>query len=703
MNSDEDPNISIGGNIGGSFIYGNGNVVNAPKPFNDKGIFLPMARNALFTGREAALAELRTALTPSPSPEIGRGENVVITQAVTGMGGIGKSQLALEFAYRSLAADDFVSAHWLNLADPTQLNAEIAACGRQMGLLDDTVKQPDMVAETLRVWGLRGPRLLVLDNYESAADALQTLAPLLNLSTLRLLITARRADFPPELGLRPYALEVFTPEDSLKFLRKLVKLSDDQTPDLEKLAETLGHLPLALHLVGHYLREEGITPAEYLRELDEVLAHESMQAEWFKEMGIASPTAHEQSLLGTFALSWHKVSDERAQTIFKVAGYLAPNTPIPVEIFAAVLEVEEKDRTLKHALRKLVDKVGLFTIKDGLPLIHPLLAAYARHLNGESMELLEKLADKLTILAKQANDQVEQNGSLTWFASLQAHVLAAAEYAKKANLQDAANLYGHLGYYLQIIADYLGACSADEHAIRILEANLGQNDPNVATMVSNLGLVLRDLGDWSGARAAIERALKIDETAFGKSHLKVAIRVNNLGSVLRDLGDMPGARAAFERAVQILEASLGENHPQVATSVNNLGTVLLDLGDLPGAHTAFERALKIDEAAFGKEHPNVARDVNNLGLALRDLGDLPGAHAALERALGMDEVTFGKYHPNIAIRLLNLGTVLQMQGNKEEARACYQRALAIWEQFLPAQHPYIELAKGWLKSLEGLP
>jgi tetratricopeptide (TPR) repeat protein len=715
MASDKDPNINIGGNIGGSFVFGNNNIVNAAKPFNDAGTFLPMARNKLFTGRETALKELAGALTGNT--------NVVITQAITGMGGIGKSQLALEFAYRSLEDKDFVSAHWLNLTDPSQLGAEIAACGRQMGLLNDQAKQPEMVAETLRVWASRGPRLLVLDNYESAADALQTLAPLLQAPTLRLLITARRADFPPELGLRPYALEVFTPPESLEFLQRLVKYGNEQIPDLQTLAETLGHLPLALHLAGHYLREEGVAPAEYLRELGEVLAHESMQAAWFKEMDIASPTAHEQSLLGTFALSWQKVNDEHAQTIFKVTGYLAPNTPIPVEIFAAVLELEEKDRALKRALRQL-EKIGLFTTKNDLPVIHPLLAAYARHLNGESTELLEKLAGKLATLSK----SLLETGLPARFAPFSLHIATAAEYTEYARLEDADALWNQYGYHLREIADYIGAHAATERSIRISETNLGKNHPHVATGINNLGLVLLALGDLPGARAAFERAIRIYEDNLGGNHPQVAIGVNNLGLVLRNLGDLDGARAAFERALSIEEAAFGKEHPNVARDVNNLGSILRDLGDLHGARTAFENALKIDKAIFGNEHPNVARDtnnlgnvlhtlgdlggarrafehaiwiweanfgknhpkvaagVNNLGLVLRDMGDLNGAHAAFERALHIDEAAFGKEHPNISIRVNNIGLVLQDLGDLNGARSAFERAIKISEAVFGKEH-----------------
>ena len=649
MDENEAPKINIKGNVSSSnLIDGDHNKIEinqygASKPFNDKGVFMPTVRNTLFTGRENALETLAAALSDD--------KNVVITQAITGMGGLGKSQLALEFAYRS--ADHFVSAHWLNLMDPSQLNSEIAACGRQMGLLDDSAKQPDMVAETLRVWAKRGPRLLVLDNYESAADAMQTLAPLLALPTLRLLLTARRAEFPPELGLHAYPLDVFTPEESVAFIRKLVKLKDDETPNIEKLAEMLGYLPLALHLAGHYLREEGITPADYLIELDEVIVHESMKSDWFAQMDIKSPTQHEQSLLGTFELSWRKVTDETAQTIFKLAGYLAPNEPIPTEIFAAVLEVDEKDRGLRKALRQLVDKVGLFTSKGGLPVIHPLLSAYGRYLDGKPSGLLEKLAEKLSILTR----NLVEGGMPAHFIPFREHVFALARHMQQAGSAKAGTLWNNYGYYLNQIADYVGAYTVYKRAMDIFETILGEDHYYVATAANNIGLVLKNQGNLLEAKAAFEHALQINQKA---NRVEVGHNINNLGLTFEALGDLNNARDAYESAIQIFEHNLGENHPNVAIAVNNLGTVLHTLGDLQGASVAFKRSIQILETNF----------ING--------------------------------HLNIGICYINLGSVWQALGEYTDARLCFERGLVIFEQLLPESHPNIENARGWLKSLDDL-
>jgi tetratricopeptide (TPR) repeat protein len=568
------------------------------------GSYVPFTRNALFTGREADLESLAEKLLE------GKFTNTVISQAVTGMGGIGKTQLAVEFAYRY--GYRFKGVHWLDLRDVAALEGAIARCGTKMGYTH--ADQRELVAATMNTWVEDGPRLLILDNFEEVAQSNDVLAQFQHPS-LRLLVTSRRKDFPRSSGLRVQELGVFSDAESLDFLEKT--LEHAEAPEARKaLAETLGYLPLALELAASYININKIGIEGYLKELADVLKHESMQAEWFQELDVTNPTKHDQSLFGTFQLSWREVKDEAGQKVFMIAGYCAPNTPIPLEIFLKTLELEEKD--LQKALYRL-NALGLLADVKGLPAVHPLLAAYARTAAGSSEGLLEKLADKLATLAKQANDQVDQTGSLGWFVPLRPHVFSAAEFAETSGAQDAANLLGNLGYYLREIADYSGAKAAYERALKIFEKQLGAEHPNVATLVNNLGLVLKDLGDLAGAKAAYERALRIDEASYGPDHPEVATDVNNLGRVLQDLGDLAGARAAFERALRIDEAIYGPDHPRVATDVNNLGSVLKDLGDLAGAKAAFERALKIFRKFLPEEHSYIKWTQGNLDGVMREL------------------------------------------------------------------------------------
>jgi len=420
---------------------------------------------------------------------------------------------------------------------------------------------------------------------------------------LRILVTSRRKDFPKSAGLQTQELDTFSEIESLDFLEKTLERLESEEAR-KKLSGKLGYLPLALELAASYININGLDISEYLGELEEILTHESMQDDWFKELEITNPTEHEQSLLATFELSWQEVKSETAQMLFMLAGYCAPNTPIPRLIFEKTLEVKKKEFT--KAIYRL-NALGLLIASDDLTTIHPLSAAFARIADKDN-EQLSKVSDTIFSLSASAN----QSGLPLQMQPYQQHARACGEFAEKAALEIAGSLWNEFGYSLWQIADHAGAQAAYERAIKISEAAFGPDHPQVATFVNNLGLVLQVLGDLQGAQAAFERALKIDETAFGPDHPSVAIRVNNLGLVLQDLGDLKGAQAAYQRALKIDEAAFGPDHPQVATFVNNLGLVLGDLGDLKGAQAAYERALKIFKQFLPEGHPNIKVVEGNL-------------------------------------------------------------------------------------------
>jgi tetratricopeptide (TPR) repeat protein len=651
-----------------------------------------LARNANFTGREEALWTLAHTLLHGAGAAL-------VTQAVQGMGGVGKTQLAVEFAHRY--GRFFHGVHWINAAEPETLEAEVAACGRAMGLQPWPEQLPDQVGVTLAAWQRGGPRLLILDNLEDVATARAWLGRLSG-GPLRVLLTARLADWPGDLGLATLRLDIFSPEESRALLEKTSEVSE--TSEVwDTLAERLGHLPLALDLAGRYLkRHPRKRVAEYVEELDEVLAHRSMRR-WRQDLG--NPTGHDLDLMATFALSWEEVDDPAAQRLFRMAGYCAPNEPIPCALLERAADLDQD--ACDEALSALTG-LGLLTwppatrspapprngeggMNRGGVVIHPLLAEYARTLSsldiekGRAEEGLAALADTLATMTGEALD----TGLPERFLPLRAHVRAIARWAVEAGVESAGALWNNLGYHLWMVADYAGAKAAYEWALRIDEAVYGPDHPDVAIDVNNLGLVLKAQGDLARAREAYERALCIDEAVYGPEHPNVATAHNNLGDVLQDLGDLARAQAAYERALRIWQQVYGEEHPRVATAHNNLGGVLQDQGDLAQAQAAFERVLNILDKTLPPEHPYVASTVNNLGSVLQAQGDLAGAKAALERALRIDEAVYGPDHPAVATDVNNLGSVLKDQGDLEGARAAFERALRIKEQIYESDHPSI--------------
>jgi len=648
------------------------------------GSVMPLAANPLFVGRQAVLMTLARALRPGGTAAIGQ------IAAATGLGGIGKSQLAAEFAHRY---GQFFQGgvFWLSFADPAAIASEIARCGGAAGLHlsgdFDSLPQEQQVQAVAAAWRNAMPRLLVFDNCEDEA-----LIDLWRPTTggCRVLMTSRRSDWSPHLGVRTLPLGVLLRAESLDLLRKHRGDLAPNNADLDAIAEELGDLPLALHLAGSYLRryrhDPPGAPRAYLAALrtPELLQHASLTG------GDGSPTGHAQHVGRTFALSWRMLDDaDPVDALAKQAlarlACLAAGEPAPRFLLLASLDLEDDEAAqLKaaDALRRLPD-LGLGEEEpDGALMLHRLLATFVR-------DTAPDLADARAAVEQAVETEADALIAAGYPAPLRAwqvHLRAVAEAAVEAGSERAGGLLLSLGNHLRMIAAFDDALAANRRALAIAEAQHGPDDPAVAIAVNNLGRVLQDKGDLDGARAAFEQALKIVEATYGPDHPNVATSVNNLGLVLRDLGDLDGARAAFERALKIDEATYGPDHPNVATSINNLGLVLQDQGDLDGARAAHERALKIDEATYGPDHPNVATSVNNLGLVLRDLGDLDGARAAFERALKIDEATYGPDHPNVATSINNLGGVLRDLGDLDGARAAFERALKIDEATYGPDH-----------------
>jgi tetratricopeptide (TPR) repeat protein len=662
---------------------------------------LPFDRNILFTGREAALHALAGTILYGPlsDPDLDTEDrSTLVTQTIEGMGGIGKTQLAVEFAYRY--GRYFRGVYWLNCAHGEALDAEVAACGEQMRLRPWPATQPQQVECTLQAWWAASARapgvLVILDNLEDVAVARQWLRRLRQVQA-RLLVTARRRRWPRDLGLVPLKLRIFNQRESVHFLRQYLPVGTATNVDLKDLAKRLGQLPLALELAGRYLEgPPSLGVASYLERLDQVLAHVSMR-DWEKALG--SPTGHDLDLARSFALSWELVDEAEAQRVFLAAGHCAAHQPIPYGLVGLAAGLDENSSA--RAVARLAG-LGLLELDDPAagPSIHPLLAEYARILpvtaGTDPQDALRSVTMVLAALAKKANESALP----TEFAPYRPHLEAVAPRAEAAALEDAGALWNELGSHLKAVADYQGALVVLRRALALWQEAYGPESPRVAAAHNNLGGVQRALGEYDAARRAYERALAIDEANYGPDHPSVAIKVNNLGLALHALGNYAGARAKLERALAIWTSTLGEDARQVAVVSSNLGMVLFDLGDLVGAEAAFRRALTIDQKVYGPDHPDVARDVNNLASVLLAEGDASGARAAYERALSIDERVFGARHPKVALRYNNLGSVLQGLGEFDAAREAYEHALSIRQRIYGRRHPDTARSLWWLGFLE---
>jgi tetratricopeptide (TPR) repeat protein len=619
---------------------------------------MPHAPNPLFVGRENEMRDLNRMLTP------GSGALVGVHAAVIGMGGVGKTQLAVEYAHRYGRLYQG-GVFWLNFAGEEDPINEVARCAGPEGMDIagfNEMKAPEQASRVQKAWEeAERASLLIFDNAEDPAPVEKWRPKSGHCSVL---ITCRRGDWPPEMGVNPLGIETLPREKSLELLAEVRPLISKPGKDREaadKICDLLGDLPLALTVAAAYLRKyKSESVSQYLKALSD-------------QSPIQDSSLEKVAL--SFGVSFNKLSPENptdalAQKLFYFASWFAP-VSINRDLLIASAGVDSANRDARHladdALRRLVE-VGLVKVEeDARLLLHRLLRDFARlHApNGMDQEkAIKAVGESLDNFAYQENG----SGLPQRLARERAHLREIAADAEHLYPDLAGRLYNELGRNGRMLALFQEARADHEQALKVSESALGPQSPQAAVYANNLGLVLKALGDLPGARANYERALKIDEAAYGPEHPSVAVRVNNLGAVLQDLGDLAGARANFERALKIDQAVYGPDHPEVAIDVNNLGSLLQVLGDLAGARANFERSLKIAEAVYGPEHPDVAVRLSNLGVVLWDLGNQAGARANFERALKILKKVLGDDHPNTLLVQKNLAALPIKENQQKKSR-----------------------------------
>ena len=600
---------------------------------------IPHHRNPNFTGRESILKALRLALIS--------GEPAAWKQAITGMGGVGKTQLTVEYIYRHKT--DYRVIWWVRSEEPATMAADYASLAVDLNLPEKESKDQKEIAKAVKRWLEHNQGwLLIFDNAQDPGE-IRNYLPLGGAG--HVIITSRNPLWGSVAKLLP--ARVFERAESIAFLGKRTGQEDKKAADA--LADELGDLPLALEQAGAYIETTGISLTEY-----QELFQSRRKELWVDE---SPPPDYPDSIATTWSLAMGQVSQESqaAADLLNLCAFLAPDD-ISLELLCGgaehlpeLLAAIAADKLAMNRAIKALRQYSLIDTSGEFLSVHRLVQAVVRDRFGEDER---NVWTETIVRLLSAAFPFDSYDVRTWHqcSRLLPHALAAAAHAESQAVapEVTQHILNQTGIYLRGRAEFAEAKVLFERALSLAEEAYDPDHPEVATIVNNFGSVLRDLGDLKGAKEHYERALKIDEEAYGPDHPNVARDVNNLGSVLRDLGDLQGAKELFKRALKIDEEAYGPEHPEVAAIVNNLGNVLRALGDLQGAKELFKRALKIDEEAYDPDHPHVATIVNNLGDVLQALGDLQGAKEHYELALGIFRKSLGEDHPSTATVRNNL-------------------------------------------------
>jgi tetratricopeptide (TPR) repeat protein len=627
------------------------------------------------------------------------------------MGGVGKSELAIQHAYGSI---DLYRGGIVRLdarqgldAMALQVVTFCRAVFPDLALPED--KSPtDLLPLCWSQWPASAnppePVLLFLDDqrgdkggYEAERKLLEGLPP-----RFRRLITQRET---APTNAKAMELPLLEREASLELLA--LQAGEGGTARLKAevqaadgLCSEVGDLPLALVLLGARLAER-----PDLR-LEQLLADLQAKGAAAKALQQAHPElGAKQGVVKALLISWEPLTDP-AKSLLLLLSVMAPAL-IPWELVEACrlpeLELEEGsafgDQQAELLRAQFLERSG-----PGLYQLHPLVRQFLRLQSQGQLELVARWQKQLAAaVAGVCRERIPQTLTLEQVQALEVflpHIQVVAEHlADDFGEEDLLWPTAGLARVAVHQAAFAEALKWHQLGMEQCEQRLGPEHPSTAAALNNLAALLQATNRLAEAEPLMRRALAIDEASYGNDHPKVAIRLNNLASLLQATNRLAEAEPLMARVVEIFEISYSNDHPYVATVLNNLASLLKATNRLAKAEPLMRRALAIDEASYGNDHPDVARDLNNLASLLKATNRLAEAEPLMARVVEIFEISYGTGHPNVATALNNLAQLLQITNRLAEAEPLMRRALEIDEASYGNDHPEVATDLSNLASL----
>ncbi|MEM1393186.1 MAG: tetratricopeptide repeat protein [Cyanobacteria bacterium P01_H01_bin.150] len=669
-------------NIGGNFsqeLFGDNNIQQIPSPQ-----LIPYSSTSNFVGRDDVLTTLHDKLQQT---------NTMPICAVVGMGGLGKTQLAVRYSHQH-EADYPGGICWIKTRESNfeSLAAQIVDFVKfyiEVEVPQEIAGTPLNLKQQLdwcwRNWKPKfGKVLIVFDDvtdWKSCNQALPTF------NRFSVLITTRLRNFNPRL-VDEISLDVLSPENARELLIDLVgdtnRFVDEKI--ISKLCERLGYLPLSLQLVGAYLADD---PGLSLGEMLQLLNQQSLNSDVLK-----SPDSIQLGVKDAFNLSWLKL-DKQTQLVGKLLSLSAPDI-IPWQLVEKVSQQLNWNSNHVSEARKQLYKFNLIQLvssQGSLYSIHVLIRDFFKDELIASEETARDLKRAFVGVMLSIAKKIPQTPTRSDIESVEDTIPHLKEVAENliAVVEDEDLIWAFVGiaWFYEGQGLYTLAEPWYEQCLSTTKQRLGQEHPDVASSLNNLAGLYRLQGRYEQAQPLFLQALELRKKLLGQEHPDVASSLNNLALLYKLQGRYEQAEPLYLQALELRKKLLGQEHPDVATSLNNLALLYYSQGRYEQAEPLYLQALELRKKLLGQEHPYVTISLDNLALLYESQGRYEQAEPLYLQALELRKKLLEEEHPYVAISLNNLAGLYRLQGRYEQAEPLYLQALELRKKLLGQEHPYV--------------
>jgi tetratricopeptide (TPR) repeat protein len=656
---------------------------------------VPLPRNPFFTGREEVLRTLHLQLNNDH-------QTVAITQsyALHGLGGVGKTQIALEYAYRH--ALEYSALFWIAAETVETLTFSFLRIAEVLQVPErQEADQQRIIAAVQRWLSTHSQWLLIWDNLEDL-DLLPRFLPAVRQGAV--LLTTRGqalgtlargldlAPMEPEEGMLLVLrrAKVLEPEATYEQLHQLATRMPNEYRAASELVSAMGGLPLALDQAGAYLEETGCNTSDYLQR------YQQMRASLLDRRGMLGGE-HPHSVTATFLLAGEQVEQRQraAADLLRACTFLHAEA-IPEELFSGgavhlgpeleSLAANPSQFDLVIATLRSLSLVQRHPETHTLS-IHRLVQAVLHESMDEQQQAiwLRRMSAALNATFPEVTHEV-------WgqCERLLPHVLAcAAAVPDSAGDRALGRVLQKAASYLYNRAQYDQAEALYQRALHIQEQIPGAEHPDLFDSLNGLAFLYAEQRKYDQAEALYQQALHIQEQTLGTEGPAFASMLHKLASLYGGQGKDEQAEALFQQAIHILEQEPEPDRQRRANSLNGLATLYLKQEKYEQAEPLFLHVLSIWEEALGREHPLLILTLNGLAVVRSEQKKYEQAESLYQRALSISEQVYGPEHPQTGYVLVNQAESCVLQGKYEQAESLYQRALSIFEQAFGSEHPLV--------------
>jgi tetratricopeptide (TPR) repeat protein len=613
--------------------------------------------------------------------------------AIVGMGGIGKTELAIQYA---LNFQKFYQGGicWFDLRKNVDLGIQIVEYARTLNL--NPPEKLDLIGQVAYCWQQwsTGDFLVILDDvidYKSIKPFL----PPVN-SSFKVLLTSRI-----RLGssIKQLSVDVLDETSALALLESLMGEEErlKQEPETAKsLCNWLGHLPLGLETVGRYLGQKlDLSLEKMLQRLNskrlaaKALCKNEGNDDMTATLGVAS----------AFELSWDAIGE--AKELGCLLGLFAP-APIPWSL--VVLCESDRDLEELEDLRdeKLISFNLLQRIAPETYRLHPLIREFFQMKMAES-ELSENLKVRYCQVMVNIAEEIPEYATQTLILQMQPKIPhideAATSWSNYLGNEQLIKPFQGLGRFYQELGFYDEAENWGKRCYAIVQNKLGRENISAATSLSQLAYVYRRQGKYQEAERLNKNALELRKKLLGEEHPDVADSLNNLALVYYEKGEYNDAEALLVQSLEMRRKLLSAEHIDIADSLNNLALTYNAQGFYKEAESLYQEAYKLNQKLLGLEHPKTAINLNNLASCYYSQKQYVESESYSRKALIIFRKLLGIQHHDLATALNNLAQSNSKLKNYKEAEALFLEALEIQKRILGDKHP--DIATG-IDNLAGL-